>query len=53
MTSGKTDVYVGRIRPELDLDGNANKKSYNFFVSGDQLLKGAAYNSVQILKALL
>jgi aspartate-semialdehyde dehydrogenase len=53
MTSGKTDVYVGRIRPELDLDGHANKKSYNFFVSGDQLLKGAAYNSVQILKALL
>lgn len=53
LTSGKTDVYVGRIRPEIDSDGNENKKSYNFFVSGDQLLKGAAYNSVQILKVLL
>ena len=28
-------------------------KSYNFFVSGDQLLKGAAYNSVQILKYII
>jgi aspartate-semialdehyde dehydrogenase len=52
-TSGKTDVYIGRIRPELDIDGTFNYKSYNFFVSGDQLLKGAAYNSVQILKHML
>lgn len=52
-TSGKTDVYVGRIRPEIDINGMYNYKSYNFFVSGDQLLKGAAYNSVQILKYLI
>jgi aspartate-semialdehyde dehydrogenase len=58
LTSNKTDVYVGRIRPELSSYENSNHmgfnyKSYNFFVSGDQLLKGAAYNSVQILKHLL
>jgi aspartate-semialdehyde dehydrogenase len=52
-TSGKTDVYVGRIRPEIDADGMYNYKCYNFFVSGDQLLKGAAYNSVQILKYIM
>jgi len=47
-TSGKTDVYVGRIRPDID-----DLKCWNFFISGDQLLKGAGYNSVQILKHLL
>ena len=52
-TSGKTDIYIGRIRPELNIDGTFNNKSYNFFVSGDQLLKGAAYNSVQILKYIV
>jgi aspartate-semialdehyde dehydrogenase len=44
---------VGRIRPELDEDGMFNYKSWNFFISGDQLLKGAAYNSVQILDKLI
>lgn len=44
-TSGKTDISVGRIRHDID-----DKSSWNFFISGDQLLKGAAYNSVQILK---
>lgn len=48
LTSGKTDIYVGRIRPDLN-----NKKCWNFFISGDQLLKGAGYNSVQILKQLM
>ena len=52
-TSNKTDIYVGRIRPELNEDEMFNYKSWNFFISGDQLLKGAAYNSVQILKHLL
>jgi len=47
-TSGKTDVYVGRIRSDID-----DLKCWNFFISGDQLLKGAGYNSVQILKLLL
>ena len=47
-TSEKTDVYVGRIRPDID-----DLRCWNFFISGDQLLKGAGYNSVQILKHLL
>lgn len=48
ITSGKTDIYVGRIRSDLN-----NNKCWNFFISGDQLLKGAGYNSVQILKLLM
>jgi aspartate-semialdehyde dehydrogenase len=52
-TSNKTDIYVGRIRPELNEDEMFNYRSWNFFISGDQLLKGAAYNSVQILKHLI
>jgi len=52
-TTNTTDIMVGRIRPELDEDGMFNYKSWNFFISGDQLLKGAAYNSVQILNNLI
>ncbi len=47
-TSGETDVYVGRIRSDID-----DKSCWNFFISGDQLLKGAGYNSVQILQQLI
>lgn len=49
-SNNKVDILIGRIRPELDEAGMFNYNSWNFFVSGDQLLKGAAYNSVQILK---
>ena len=48
ITSEKTDIYVGRIRSDID-----DKTCWNFFISGDQLLKGAGYNSVQILDYLL
>jgi len=48
ITSGKTDIYVGRIRSDID-----DNTCWNFFISGDQLLKGAGYNSVQILDYLL
>lgn len=48
ITSNKTDVYVGRIRSDID-----DNTCWNFFISGDQLLKGAGYNSVQILDYLL
>ena len=47
-TSGETDVYVGRIRSDI-----GDKSCWNFFISGDQLLKGAGYNSVQILQKLI
>ena len=50
-TSGKPYIYVGRIRPEFTIDG-VDKSNWSFFVSSDQLLKGAAYNSVQILKKM-
>jgi aspartate-semialdehyde dehydrogenase len=48
ITSEKTDIYVGRIRSDID-----DKTCWNFFISGDQLLKGAGYNSVQILDYIL
>ena len=48
LTSEKTDIYVGRIRSDID-----DETCWNFFISGDQLLKGAGYNSVQILNYLL
>jgi aspartate-semialdehyde dehydrogenase len=41
--SGKYDVEVGRIRSSLVFDGGLE-----LFVAGDQLLKGAALNAVQI-----
>lgn len=44
----KTDIFIGRIRPDLD-----DTSCWNFFVAGDQLLKGAGYNSVQILEKIL
>ncbi|PYE53501.1 aspartate-semialdehyde dehydrogenase [Deinococcus yavapaiensis] len=45
--SGKYDVEVGRVRASLVFDGGLD-----FFVSGDQLLKGAALNAVQIAELL-
>ncbi|TSA86823.1 aspartate-semialdehyde dehydrogenase [Deinococcus detaillensis] len=45
--SGKYDVEVGRIRASLAFEGGLE-----LFVSGDQLLKGAALNAVQIAEYL-
>ncbi|MEF2278804.1 aspartate-semialdehyde dehydrogenase [Deinococcus sp. YIM 134068] len=45
--SGKYDVEVGRIRSSLVFDGGLD-----LFVAGDQLLKGAALNAVQIAEYL-
>ncbi|NDC79889.1 MAG: aspartate-semialdehyde dehydrogenase [Verrucomicrobia bacterium] len=45
--SGELDVLVGRIR---SVPGD--EKSMAFFISGDQLLKGAAWNAVQIAEVL-
>ena len=47
--SGKDDVYVGRIRYDFD---NSDKKIIHLFAVGDQLLKGAALNAVQIAELL-
>ena len=43
-TNDKTEISIGRIRHDIE-----DKSRWNFFIAGDQLLKGAAYNSVQIL----
>ncbi|WP_180316711.1 aspartate-semialdehyde dehydrogenase [Shouchella shacheensis] len=45
---GKNDVFVGRVRRDLD---RAN--GYHFWVVSDNLLKGAAWNSVQIAESLV
>ena len=44
--SGKFDVKVGRLRKNLVFGDNG----LEFFVSGNQLLKSAALNAVQIAK---
>ena len=47
-TSGKNDVYVGRLR----LDESA-PNSYNFWCVGDQIRKGAALNTMQIAETMI
>ncbi|MFM7101727.1 MAG: aspartate-semialdehyde dehydrogenase [Verrucomicrobiota bacterium] len=47
-TSEKDDCQVGRLRRDCALDNGLA-----FWVSGDQLLKGAALNAVQIAELLL
>ncbi|KGM34421.1 aspartate-semialdehyde dehydrogenase [Inquilinus limosus MP06] len=47
--SGRDEVLVGRIRTDL---GDPTGRSLSLFVSGDQLLKGAALNAIQILEHL-
>ncbi|GGE51858.1 aspartate-semialdehyde dehydrogenase [Actibacterium pelagium] len=48
--SGQEDVLVGRIREDL---GDPSGRSLSIFVVGDQLLKGAALNAVQIAEQFL
>jgi len=45
--SGQNDVLVGRIRQDV-----SNPSAISLFCSGDQLLKGAALNAVQIAEAV-
>jgi aspartate-semialdehyde dehydrogenase len=46
-TSGKDEVYVGRIRRDPSCE-----RGLALWVAGDQLLKGAALNAVQIAEVL-
>jgi aspartate-semialdehyde dehydrogenase len=46
--TGKRDVFVGRIRKDLD-----NPNGFHLWVVSDNLLKGAAWNSVQIAERLI
>lgn len=48
MAAGKDEVFVGRIRKDLD-----NPNGYHLWVVSDNLIKGAALNSVQIAEALI
>ena len=48
--SGRDDILVGRIRQDLS---DPSGKSIALFVAGDQLLKGAALNAVQIAEVLV
>lgn len=45
---GEKDVFVGRIRQDLDMENG-----YHMWVVSDNLLKGAAWNSVQIAETLV
>jgi aspartate-semialdehyde dehydrogenase len=48
--TGKYDCLVGRIRQDCSRDDG---RGIDLFVSGDQLLKGAALNAVQIAELLI
>lgn len=48
--SGQDDILVGRIRQDLS---DPTGRSIALFCAGDQLLKGAALNAVQIAERLL
>ncbi len=48
--SGEYDVLVGRLRVDAS---DPSGRTLALFLSGDQLLKGAALNAVQIAEALL
>jgi aspartate-semialdehyde dehydrogenase len=48
--SGQDDILVGRVRQDTS---DPSGKSIAMFVAGDQLLKGAALNAVQIAEVLI
>jgi aspartate-semialdehyde dehydrogenase len=48
--SGKDEILVGRIRRDLS---DSTGRSISIFSAGDQLLKGAALNAVQIAEELV
>lgn len=50
LATNKYDVLVGRIRQDVSRNDG---KGLDIFISGDQLLKGAALNAVQIAEVLI
>ncbi len=48
--SEQDDVLVGRLRPDMS---DPTGRTLQMFISGDQLLKGAALNAVQIAELLV
>ena len=47
-TSEKNDVYVGRLRRD-----ESNDNTFNMWVVGDQIRKGAALNTLQIAETMI
>jgi aspartate-semialdehyde dehydrogenase len=47
--SNKDEILVGRIRQDISRN---DKRGLDIFVSGDQILKGAALNAVQIAELI-
>jgi aspartate-semialdehyde dehydrogenase len=45
---GKEEVFVGRVRKDLDEDNG-----FHMWVVADNLLKGAALNSIQIAESMI
>ncbi len=45
--AGQNDVFVGRVRCDLD-----NPRAFNMWIVSDNLLKGAAWNAVQIAEII-
>ena len=50
ISSNDPRVFVGHIRSDNTLPENIG---WNFWISGDQILRGAAFNAVEILKKLI
>jgi len=48
MAVGKDDVFVGRIRKDLD-----EPTGFHMWIVSDNLLKGAALNTIQIAESLI
>ncbi len=48
VADGQTDTYVGRLRRDVN-----RSQTLHFWVVSDNLLKGAAFNAVQILTSLV
>ncbi|WP_156289114.1 aspartate-semialdehyde dehydrogenase [Oceanobacillus salinisoli] len=46
--SNKEEVFIGRVRKDLD-----NNKGFHLWIVSDNLLKGAAWNTVQIAQSLI
>lgn len=46
--AGRKETFVGRIRPDLETHG-----AFNMWIVADNLLKGAAWNTVQIAEKLV
>ena len=50
LASGEDDILVGRVRLDQSVESGYG---VDLFIAGDQLLKGAALNAVQIAELLL